>query len=132
MPQLNNQSKELILSIDAGTQSIRAALIDLNGNILHIVKTPIQPYFSEHPGWAEQQPDYYWDVLCKTTGQLLLNHEALKKDIVGVTLTTQRATIINVDENGKALRPAIVWLDQRKADAQGNNVQALCGPCLKR
>ena len=118
MPQLNNQSKELILSIDAGTQSIRAALIDLNGNILHIVKTPIQPYFSEHPGWAEQQPDYYWDVLCKTTGQLLLNHETLKKDIAGVTLTTQRATIINVDENGKALRPAIVWLDQRKADSQ--------------
>ena len=68
---LNNQSKELILSIDAGTQSIRAALIDLNGNILHIVKTPIQPYFSEHPGWAEQQPDYYWDVFCKTTSQLL-------------------------------------------------------------
>ena len=117
MTQLNNPSKELILSIDAGTQSIRAALIDLNGNILHIVKTPIQPYSSEHPGWAEQQPDYYWDVLCKTTGQLLLDHEALKKDVVGVTLTTQRATIINVDENGKALRQADVWLDQRKADA---------------
>ena len=37
MPQSNNKAKELILSIDAGTQSIRAALIDLNGNILHIV-----------------------------------------------------------------------------------------------
>ena len=73
MPQLNNKSKELILSIDAGTQSIRAALIDASGNILHIVKTPIQPYFSEHPGWAEQQPDYYWEVFCKTTSQLLQN-----------------------------------------------------------
>ncbi len=117
MPQLNNKSKELILSIDAGTQSIRAALIDTSGNILHIVKSPIQPYFSEHPGWAEQQPDYYWEVFCKTTCQLLQKQENLKKDIVGVTITTQRTTMINVDKNGKALRPAIIWLDQRKADS---------------
>jgi glycerol kinase len=53
-----SKSEELILSIDAGTQSIRAALVDAGGNIIHIVKTPIQPYFSDHPGWAEQHPDY--------------------------------------------------------------------------
>jgi sugar (pentulose or hexulose) kinase len=117
MPQEKNKSQELILSIDAGTQSIRAALVDTSGNILHIVKTPIQPYFSEHPGWAEQQPDYYWEVFCKTTSQLLQKQENLKKDIAGVTITTQRTTMINVDKNGKALRPAIIWLDQRKADS---------------
>ncbi|HPB15648.1 MAG TPA: FGGY family carbohydrate kinase, partial [Smithellaceae bacterium] len=117
MPQ-KIRAEELILSIDAGTQSIRAALVDMEGNILDIVKTPIQPYFSENPGWAEQQPDYYWDVLCKTTGQLLQREEPLKKNIKGVTLTTQRATMINVDKNGKPLRPAIVWLDQRKADSR--------------
>jgi len=118
MPQENIKSKEIILSIDAGTQSIRAALIDTDGNILHIVKTPIQPYYSEHPGWAEQQPDYVWEMLCKTTGQLLQKQEHLKGNIAGVTLTTQRATMINVDKDGKALRPAIIWLDQRKADSR--------------
>ncbi len=117
MPQLNNKSKELILSIDAGTQSIRAALIDTSGNIVHIVKMPIQPYFSEHPGWAEQKPDYYWDVFCQATRKLLQNAEALVKEIVGITLTTQRSTMVNVDENGNPLRPAIIWLDQRKADS---------------
>ncbi|MBN1363903.1 MAG: FGGY-family carbohydrate kinase [Syntrophaceae bacterium] len=113
-----NKSQELILSIDAGTQSIRAALINVEGNILDIVKTPIQPYFSQHPGWAEQQPDYYWEVFCKTTNQLLQKQENLKKDIRGVTITTQRATMVNVDKNGNALRPAIIWLDQRKADSR--------------
>ena len=117
MPQLNNKSKELILSIDAGTQSIRAALIDTSGNIVHIVKMPIQPYFSEHPGRAEQKPDYYWDVFCQATRKLLQNAEALVKEIVGITLTTQRSTMVNVDENGNPLRPAIIWLDQRKADS---------------
>ena len=117
MPQ-KIRAEELILSIDAGTQSIRATLVDVEGNILDIIKTPIQPYFSENPGWAEQQPDYYWDVLCKTTGQLLQKQEPLKNNIKGVTLTTQRSTMINVDKDGKPLRPAIVWLDQRKADSR--------------
>ncbi len=126
MSQEKSKSKELILSIDAGTQSIRAALVDLQGNILHIVKTPIQPYFSEHPGWAEQQPDYYWEVLCKTTQQILQKQESLKESIVAVTITTQRATMINVDKDGKALRPAIIWLDQRRADSS-----KIMSPALK-
>ncbi|HPD57494.1 MAG TPA: FGGY-family carbohydrate kinase [Smithellaceae bacterium] len=119
MSNEKNTTKELILSVDAGTQSIRAAFIDPDGNILHIVKTPIQPYFSQHPGWAEQQPDYYWEVFCKTTGQLLQREKNLKNNIKGVTLTTQRATMINVDKDGRPLRPAITWLDQRKADSRG-------------
>ena len=51
---------ELILVFDAGTQSIRAALIDPRGVIQHMVKTPFEPYFSRRPGWAEQEPDFYW------------------------------------------------------------------------
>ena len=62
---------ELILSIDAGTQSMRAALVDPTGTIHHLIKTPIEPDFSERPGWAEQRPDYYWEMLCRTTRQLL-------------------------------------------------------------
>lgn len=111
------KSEELILSIDAGTQSIRAALVDASGNIIHIVKTPIQPYFSDHPGWAEQHPDYFWEMLCKTTGKLLLEKENLTKNMAAVTITTQRATMIALDKEGNALRPAIIWLDQRKADS---------------
>jgi len=37
-----------------------------------------------------------------------------KSALAGVSLTTQRSTIINVDERGQPLRPAIVWLDQRR------------------
>ncbi len=46
---------EFIVAIDAGTQSIRAALVDYEGTIHKIVKTPIEPYFCEEPGWAEQR-----------------------------------------------------------------------------
>ena len=106
----------LILTIDAGTQSIRAALVDLSGNITDMVKTPIEPYFSAHPGWAEQEPEYYWDMLCRTCRDLWAKAGDVHTQIAGVSVTTQRATVVNVDENGRSLRPAIVWLDQRKAD----------------
>ncbi len=107
---------DLILAIDAGTQSIRAGLVDLTGTIHGFVKTPIEPYFSKQPGWAEQDPEYYWQQLCETTQQLLADEPDRRERIVAVTLTTQRATMLNLDRDGQPLRPAIVWLDQRKAD----------------
>lgn len=106
----------MILTIDAGTQSIRAAIIDDIGTIQAIEKTPIQPYFSTQAGWAEQEAEYYWKMLCVTTQQLLKKNQTLKID--GVVVTTQRGTVINLDKNGIPLRPAIVWLDQRKAQLE--------------
>jgi len=121
---------ELILSIDAGTQSIRAALIDLKGAIRELVKMPLDPYFSERPGWAEQRPEYYWEMLCKTCRKLFDQSMEPKDSIQCATLTTQRGTMINLDRNAKPLRPAIVWLDQRKADAE-NFIPSLARPFLK-
>lgn len=125
-----NNNEKLILTIDAGTQSIRAALVDLKGQIIDLVKTPIEPYFSDSPGWAEQKPEYYWDMLCQSSKTLLTNTGALKNNIAGVSITTQRATVVNVDKAGNSLRPAIVWLDQRKADS-GKVLSSALRPLLK-
>jgi len=110
------KKNEYILAIDAGTQSIRAIVFNLQGNIVDMVKTPIEPYFSNYPGWAEQNPEYYWKTLCQTSKKLFTKRKIKKDALRGVTLTTQRDTMINLDKKGKPLRPAIVWLDQRRAD----------------
>ncbi|MGD8242796.1 MAG: FGGY family carbohydrate kinase, partial [Desulfobacterales bacterium] len=112
--------EDTILVFDAGTQSIRAALIDLQGHIHRMVKTPIRPYFSSQPGWAEQAPDYFWEQLCATSRKLLTADGVALEGIAGVTLTSQRNTLINLDQDGRPLRPAIIWLDQRKAEPTGN------------
>ena len=119
--------RDLILVFDVGTQSVRAALIDPAGNIRHIVQTPIEPYFSQKPGWAEQKPDYYWQQFAATARRLLDAAGDAAGRIAGVTVTTQRATVINLDHSGTPLRPAIVWLDQRKADAAGHLSPLLTG-----
>jgi sugar (pentulose or hexulose) kinase len=113
---VSSSDGELILSIDAGTQSVRAALVDVHGAIRRLAKTPIEPYFSEQPGWAEQRPDYYWEMLCRTTRRLLSEARPSRGSLLAVALATQRSTMVNVERDGQPLRPAIVWLDQRKAD----------------
>jgi sugar (pentulose or hexulose) kinase len=107
-------NKDLILSIDNGTQSVRALIFDLRGNLIYKKRVPLQPYVSPEPGWAEQDADYYWKSLCQVCQMLWQETPVSKEAIAGVTITTQRATMINVDKNGKPLRPAIVWLDQRR------------------
>ncbi len=52
-----------LLSIDNGTQSVRALLFDTQGNLLAKGKVELDPYFSSQPGWAEQDPEYYWASL---------------------------------------------------------------------
>ncbi len=60
------KKEDLILAIDSGTQSIRAGLVNCSGHIIDLVKTEIEPYYSRQPGWAEQDPNYYWEKLCVT------------------------------------------------------------------
>jgi sugar (pentulose or hexulose) kinase len=106
-------NKDLILSIDNGTQSLRALIFDLEGNMLFKEQVKFTPYFSEKPGWAEQNPEVFWNALC-TACQRLWEKGADKEKIAGIALTTQRGTVINLDKNGNPLRPAIIWLDQRR------------------
>jgi sugar (pentulose or hexulose) kinase len=108
--------KDRILAIDQGTQSVRAIIFDPQGNLLHTAKVPIEPYVSPRPGWAEQSPDYYWRSLCTACQQLWQQENVCKDAIAGVALTTMRNTLVNVDRTGRALRPAIVWLDQRRTE----------------
>ncbi|TVP59294.1 MAG: carbohydrate kinase [Halomonadaceae bacterium] len=112
-------TEPLILAIDNGTQSVRALLFDTRGNLLAKGRQPLEAYFSEQPGWAEQHPQYYWDSLgkaCQALWQSVEKSPDLSPDRVrGVTLTTQRGTVVNLDAQGQPLRPAMVWLDQRRA-----------------
>ena len=51
---------EYILAIDHGTQSVRALIFDLRGNLVDGSRVVLEPYFSEQPGWAEQHLAYYY------------------------------------------------------------------------
>lgn len=109
----------LVLAIDHGTQSIRVLLFTQTGQLVGAGRQEIEPYFSAHPGWAEQHTDYLWDSLGLACKALWADTDALPQQVAGITLTTQRGTVVNLDRHGQPLRPAIIWLDQRQADLEG-------------
>jgi sugar (pentulose or hexulose) kinase len=106
------------LAIDVGTQSARAIVFDAQGHLLAKAQTVFEPtYVSPQPGWAEQDPEVYWNGVKQSCRTLWQSGAVQPSDITGLALTTQRATMICVDGSGKVLRPAIVWLDQRRCES---------------
>ncbi len=112
---MSHKNKDYVIVIDAGTQSIRAAIIDMKGEIVHIERIEIEAYFSEKAGYAEQDADYLWGKLCESTQKLMEKSTIPKNQLKGLSITTQRGSVVNIDKDGQTLRPAIIWLDQRKA-----------------
>ncbi|MBU0971239.1 MAG: FGGY-family carbohydrate kinase [Proteobacteria bacterium] len=104
-----------ILAIDSGTQSLRALLFAEDGTLLARDQQSYSPYYSLHPGWAEQDPDIYWNSLAAACNCLKKKQPLAFAAIAGVGVASQRASLINVDKEGRVLRPAIIWLDQRAA-----------------
>jgi sugar (pentulose or hexulose) kinase len=104
------------LAIDVGTQSVRAILFDPRGQLVAMGRVPVEPYVSPEPGWAEQDPEVWWAAIAEACRKLWAAPEARPDAVAGVALTTQRVTLVVADEAGTPLRPAIVWLDQRRTD----------------
>ncbi len=109
-------SKTYILAIDNGTQSVRALLFDLHGNLVDKSQVAIDSYQSPQPGWVENDPEAFWQALCQACQHLWANTSVPKSAVAGVVITTQRATTIALDKVGQPLRPAIIWLDQRRTE----------------
>ncbi|MGH8442987.1 MAG: FGGY-family carbohydrate kinase [Nevskiaceae bacterium] len=107
----------LLLAIDVGTQSARAVAFDAQGHLIARAQRTFEPtYHSPQPGWGEQHPDTYWESVVACVRELWASGGVKPADIAGLSLTTQRATMVCLDGGGHVLRPAILWLDQRRCD----------------
>lgn len=108
--------KETVLAIDMGTQSVRTLAFDLSGKLIDSARVAYSPtYISPEPGWAEQDPEYYWQCLSDSCRKLFNQGRVAKKSLAAISLTSHRNTMVNLDAQKKPLRPAILWLDQRRA-----------------
>lgn len=109
-------SEGTLLAIDIGSQSARVLAFNMKGQLIDLAQVVYSvPYHSPHPGWAEQDPDFYWESLAESCHKLWGRGKVSIESIAAVALTSQRGTVINLDHSGQPLRPAILWLDQRRA-----------------
>jgi xylulokinase len=101
-----------LLGIDAGTTSFKAVLFDQNGGE---ITSAIYEYELHYPGvdLVELETEMYWEA-CKTVIRMILTKwDGNLSDIKALSIASQGETLIALDQNGKPLRPAIVWLDNR-------------------
>ncbi|MBU1079321.1 MAG: carbohydrate kinase, partial [Spirochaetes bacterium] len=110
-------SGDLALSIDCGTQSVRALAFDASGRLVAKRKVDYQPYFSSRPGWAEQDPELWWNALVSGCRALVAELPGGASRVAAMAVTTQRDSMICLDADARPVRPAILWIDSRKAQA---------------
>ena len=71
-----NMENPLVLTIDFGTQSVRVGLVNKQGEIEALERVKYEPaYFSPKPGYAEQDPEFYFKHLCTCTNNIVKNNK---------------------------------------------------------
>jgi xylulokinase len=103
----------MLLGVDVGTGGTRAVLIDRSGRVLASFASEHAPIRSEHIGWAEQEPEDWWRAAREAIAGAMAASELTGSEIEAVGLTGQMHGCVMLDVEGKVLRPALIWCDQR-------------------
>lgn len=105
-----------LLGYDLGSSSIKAGLVEAaTGKQVGLVSYPEQEMEMSAPksGWAEQEPEHWWENLVIATQRLLSKTGAKAEDIQAIGISYQMHGLVMVDKAQQVLRSAIIWCDSR-------------------
>jgi ribulokinase len=117
------------IGVDGGTESLRAGVFDLQGTPKAIAATPYKTAFPR-PGWAEQDPEDWWAAIGRSVRQAVAEADLRPEEIAGLSLDTTCCSVVALDSDGAALRPALIWMDVRAAQ-EADAVVATGDPALR-
>jgi xylulokinase len=101
-----------LLGIDLGTSSLKALLLEPDGRLLSVGKADY-PLLTPRPGWAEADPEDWWQATITAVRAALA--QAPHVEVIAVGLAGQMHGLVPLDEMGRLLRPALLWPDRRAA-----------------
>jgi xylulokinase len=107
---------DVLLGIDIGTTNAKAALFATSGTLLGEEQQEYDTAYPQ-PGWAEQAAGNWWEATVAIVRRLLDTTRVEPKDVAAIAVSSQAPTVLPVDTQGKALRPALIWMD-RRSEAQ--------------
>ena len=105
---------KFILAHDLGTTGNKAALLDINLNLISQTKVDY-PLFYPKPGYAEQNAEDYWNSVVKATHTLINESKVNQNDILALIFDCQMNCTVPIDIEGIPLMNCINWLDTRAA-----------------
>src|SRR5690554_1602430 len=109
----------LLLGIDVGTSSIKVSVVD--STTQHCIASTQYPDIEseiivEQAGWAEQDPEMWWDHVKKALLKLNSSGGYNPLDIVAIGIAYQMHGLVLVDKNQQVLRNSIIWCDSRAVE----------------
>jgi xylulokinase len=114
-----------LMGIDIGTSSTKTILLTLDGTILAIAQEEYS-YDMPREGWAEQDPDVWWNAVVVTIRSVINQVRGLNVTISSIGLSGQMHGLVALDRNKKPVRKAIIWCDQRSKE-QVSEIKAKIG-----
>ena len=104
------------LGFDLGSSSLKTALVDsTTGKAIDVVRTPAVELKIDAPqtGWAEQDPELWWDCVRQGTAEILARTKIDPGSILGIGIAYQMHGLVALDTDGNPVRPSIIWCDSR-------------------
>jgi xylulokinase len=127
------------MGIDVGTGGTRALLVDRDGKVRAAFTAAHEDMRMEHPMWAEQRPEDWWRAAVEAIRGVLAEAQVSGKDVQGIGMSGQMHGLTLLDSAGEAIRPALIWCDQRsqpqvdfinKTVGKENVLAAIANPVL--
>ena len=117
---------EYLIGSDIGTSGAKTVLFDTLGAAV-ASKTLEYPLYQPRNGWAEQDPEDWWNAVRDGIRAVLAESGVQARSIRGIGLSGQMHGLVMLDKDGNPLRKAIIWCDQR-TDRECERMNALIGP----
>ena len=124
-----------LLGYDIGTSSVKVALVDSeSGRTVASAQYPDTeaPIIARQPGWAEQEPEMWWEELKQATQRVAAQVDGGLTNVQAIGISYQMHGLVCVDKQGRALRPSIIWCDGRAVPYGNAAFEAIGGErCLQ-
>lgn len=111
--------RQLLLGLDIGSSSIKASIVDAaTGKSLASAQSPSEEMamIALQPGWAEQDPEIWWQHLLLSVQSSIKTAGAKPDEISAIGISYQMHGLVVVDRDQKTLRPSIIWCDSRAVE----------------
>ncbi|HEX2973288.1 MAG TPA: FGGY family carbohydrate kinase, partial [Tepidisphaeraceae bacterium] len=99
----------IYLGVDIGTTAVKVLAMSAEGQVLALASREYQ-YQTPRPGWVEQDAEDWWRLVCEGVREVTAQVEGT---VAALALSTQGDTVVPLDADGRALAPAITWMDTR-------------------
>lgn len=106
-------NRDIIIGLDSSTQSTKAVAWNCEGKSLAVGRHAI-PLSTPQQGWFEQDVEDWWSAACIALREV--TEQIDPRRVAGMAISNQRETVAFIDDTGKAIRPGIVWLDERAVE----------------